>query len=500
MKAEVHRLTNLLRIQTIRAERGLPTIETSKHLVFSGNPGTGKTTVARLLSEIFRTLGIVSRGHLVETDRSGLVAGYVGQTAARTRSVLESAIGGTLLIDEAYALARGGENDFGLEAIDTLVKFMEDHRDDLSVVAAGYPAEMHELVDANPGLHSRFTRTIHFPDYTGDELVAIFDLLSGKQAYHLDDDGRTRLREILDAEPRPGVRQRPPGAQHLRSRGGSSRASASPTSRRRPTSSSRRSRQPTSNPSGPRCDATPRTIDRACDEPARPLPDADDGAGDPVVADPDRRRRGRGDGRDRPPARRGRRRRRRALRCAGGDGDATRTTSTGDRRVRAERAVAPVRPGHAARHGQAARPSTATADGPLRERVAAVAAKLEHGLDETWRIARRGDEIDAAIRRLDPTALRSRLATLHELAASSERDAAITSVENQLASVDRMRQQSERTASTLRLSQTRYDELVSRAAEIAIGAGDTAAYEHDVEDLVIELEALRQAVEETRTA
>ncbi len=202
VKAEVRRLTSLLRIQELRAARDLPTIETSKHLVFSGNPGTGKTTVARLLSQIFRSLGVVTKGHLVETDRSGLVAGFVGQTATQTRAVLDSAIGGTLLIDEAYALARGGENDFGLEAVDTIVKFMEDHRDDLSVVAAGYPTEMRELIDSNPGLKSRFTRTIHFPDYDTDELVAIFELISDKKAYHLDEGGTARLAEVIEAEPR----------------------------------------------------------------------------------------------------------------------------------------------------------------------------------------------------------------------------------------------------------------------------------------------------------
>ena len=202
VKEEVRRLTSLLRIQEMRAERDLPTIDTSKHLVFSGNPGTGKTTVARLLSQIFRSLGVVTEGHLVETDRSGLVAGFVGQTATRTRTVLESALGGTLLIDEAYALARGGENDFGLEAVDTIVKFMEDHRDDLSVVAAGYPTEMQELIDSNPGLKSRFTRTIHFPDYDTDELVAIFGLIAGSNEYHLDESGTERLTAVIDAEPR----------------------------------------------------------------------------------------------------------------------------------------------------------------------------------------------------------------------------------------------------------------------------------------------------------
>lgn len=202
VKEEVRRLTSLLRIQEMRAERDLPTIDTSKHLVFSGNPGTGKTTVARLLSQIFRSLGVVTKGHLVETDRSDLVAGFVGQTATKTRTVLDSAIGGTLLIDEAYALARGGENDFGLEAVDTIVKFMEDHRDDLSVVAAGYPTEMQELIDSNPGLKSRFTRTIHFPDYDTDELIGIFGLIAGSKEYHLDDTGEARLGEVIDAESR----------------------------------------------------------------------------------------------------------------------------------------------------------------------------------------------------------------------------------------------------------------------------------------------------------
>ena len=202
MKADIRRLSSLLRIQQLRQERGMPTIETSHHLVFTGNPGTGKTTVARLLSEILRSLGVVSKGHLVETDRSHLVAGYVGQTAVRTREVMESALGGTLLIDEAYALARGSEQDFGREAIDTIVKFMEDHRDDLAVIAAGYPEEMATLIDANPGLKSRFTRTIHFPDYTTDELVAIFRAMGEANRYQLADEARDRLTALIDAEPR----------------------------------------------------------------------------------------------------------------------------------------------------------------------------------------------------------------------------------------------------------------------------------------------------------
>ncbi len=218
VKADVRRLTSLLRIQKLREARGMPTIETSHHLVFTGNPGTGKTTVARLLSQILRTLGVVSRGHLVETDRSHLVAGFVGQTATRTREVMESALGGTLLIDEAYALARGSEQDFGREAIDTIVKFMEDHRDDLAVIAAGYPEEMAELIDANPGLQSRFTRTIEFPDYTTAELVAIFRSMGDRSRYQ---HGRRGDRPAHRAHRRRAahawLRQRPVRAQRLRS-------------------------------------------------------------------------------------------------------------------------------------------------------------------------------------------------------------------------------------------------------------------------------------------
>src|SRR3954470_7335216 len=202
VKAEVRRLTSMLQVQQIRAERHLPVIETSHHLVFTGNPGTGKTTVARLLSQIYRAVGVVSKGHLVETDRSKLVAGFVGQTAIKTRETLEAALGGMLLIDEAYALARGGDNDFGREAIDTLVKFMEDHRDDLAIVAAGYTAEMAELIDTNPGLKSRFTRTIQFPDYTDRELVSIFVSLGERSEYELSDDAVARLAEVIAAEPR----------------------------------------------------------------------------------------------------------------------------------------------------------------------------------------------------------------------------------------------------------------------------------------------------------
>ncbi len=202
VKDEVARLTSLLQIQALRAERGLPTLETSHHLVFTGNPGTGKTTVARLLSQIYRAVGVVSKGHLVETDRSALVAGFVGQTATKTMAVLQSSLGGMLLIDEAYSLARGGADDFGREAIDTLVKFMEDNRDDIGIVAAGYPAEMQDFIDTNPGLKSRFTRTIDFADYTDAELVTIFTSLGDKNHYSPTDDAITKLHALLAAQPR----------------------------------------------------------------------------------------------------------------------------------------------------------------------------------------------------------------------------------------------------------------------------------------------------------
>jgi Cdc6-like AAA superfamily ATPase len=202
VKAEVKLVANLVRVAKMRRERGLPVAETSRHLVFTGNPGTGKTTVARLLAEIYRTLEVVEKGHLVETDRSGLVAGFVGQTALKVQQVFASALGGVLLIDEAYALARGREGDFGTEAVDTLVKLIEDHRDDVVVIMAGYPDEMGQLLDANPGIRSRFPRTIAFPDYSDDELVRIFESLATKAHYTIDDDVRAAARARFAAEPR----------------------------------------------------------------------------------------------------------------------------------------------------------------------------------------------------------------------------------------------------------------------------------------------------------
>lgn len=200
VKKEVKNLIDLATVHQLRKDHGLPVADLSLHMVFSGNPGTGKTTVARLMARIYHSLGILSKGHLVEVDRSGLVAGYVGQTAIKTGKVIDAALGGVLFIDEAYALNGRAENDFGQEAIDTLLKAMEDHRDDLVVIVAGYDGLMDDFVHSNPGLESRFNRFLHFEDYTPEELLAIFDIQCKKGCYQPEEETRRLVREFIAEE------------------------------------------------------------------------------------------------------------------------------------------------------------------------------------------------------------------------------------------------------------------------------------------------------------
>ena len=185
-------------VYQLRRQHGLPTTDMSLHLVFTGNPGTGKTMMARMMARIYRSLDILSRGQLV--DRSGLVAGYVGQTALKTQKVIEKAMGGVLFIDEAYALNGKSENDFGQEAIDTVLKAMEDHRDDLVVIVAGYTDLMDKFIHSNPGLESRFNRFLLFEDYTADEMVQIFDMQCKKGCYRLTEDARPLVRDYIAEE------------------------------------------------------------------------------------------------------------------------------------------------------------------------------------------------------------------------------------------------------------------------------------------------------------
>ncbi|MBD9206707.1 MAG: AAA family ATPase [Clostridiales bacterium] len=203
VKEEVHNLINMVQVYKLRREHDLPTTDMSLHMVFTGNPGTGKTMMARMMARIYRSLGILSKGQLVEVDRSGLVAGYVGQTALKTQKVIEKAMGGVLFVDEAYALNGKSENDFGQEAIDTLLKAMEDHRDDLVVIVAGYTDLMDKFIHSNPGLESRFNRFLLFEDYSLDELMAIFKMRCGK-GYTLSPEAEPLVRDYIAEESADG--------------------------------------------------------------------------------------------------------------------------------------------------------------------------------------------------------------------------------------------------------------------------------------------------------
>ena len=196
IKHDVRELTDFVRVQKLRKDGGLKSVPVSLHLVFTGNPGTGKTTVARIISRIYKKIGVLTGGQLVEVDRSGLVAGYVGQTAIKTSKKIEEARGGVLFIDEAYALSRK-DDTFGQEAIDTILKAMEDNREDFVVIVAGYTAPMEQFINSNPGLKSRFNKYIEFPDYTIDELMGIFDMNCKKYDYTAGEEVRTQVRAIL---------------------------------------------------------------------------------------------------------------------------------------------------------------------------------------------------------------------------------------------------------------------------------------------------------------
>ena len=198
VKKDIKNLMNLVKVRRLRKENGLPIPPMSLHMVFMGNPGTGKTTVARIISGLYAAIGVLEKGQLIEVDRSGLVAGYVGQTALKTQEVIKSALGGVLFIDEAYSLASGGENDFGREAIETILKAMEDHRDELIVVVAGYDGPMEKFINSNPGLQSRFNKYFYFPDYNGEQLLYIFKGQCKKNGYALTEEAEAEAKAMFE--------------------------------------------------------------------------------------------------------------------------------------------------------------------------------------------------------------------------------------------------------------------------------------------------------------
>ena len=200
VKSEINNLSNLVKVQKMRESRGMKAFNVSYHCVFTGNPGTGKTTVARIVAEIYKELGVIKKGHLVETDRSGLVAEYVGQTAPKTNAIIDSALDGILFIDEAYSLVQSGQNDFGKEAVAALLKRMEDDRDRLVVILAGYSKEMKDFIGSNSGLQSRFNRYIDFPDYNTDELMRIFEYIVKKNDFTVSKEALAKVKEIIQEE------------------------------------------------------------------------------------------------------------------------------------------------------------------------------------------------------------------------------------------------------------------------------------------------------------